>query len=69
MKKNPIYKAIFMYHVNAIELCNIRQCLGLISEEKVERTNARHCMGAIRAAHFGGFGSKEIEKLFEDGSQ
>ena len=30
---NPIYKLLFKYHVNMIEVCNIRQCLGLISDD------------------------------------
>lgn len=67
MKKiNPIYKLIFNYHTNMIEVCNIRQCLGLISDEKAEKTNKKHCMGAIKAAYFGGFASDQIKKLFEE---
>ncbi len=66
MKKiNPIYKLIFYYHANMIEVCNIRQSLGLISDDKAEETNKKHCMGAVKAAYFGGFASKEIQKIFE----
>lgn len=69
MKKiNPIYKLIFNYHANMIEVCNIRQCLGLISEEKAEKTNKKHCMGAIKAAYFGGFATDQVKKLFEEKS-
>ena len=63
---NPIYKLLFKYHVNMIEVCNIRQCLGLISDDKAEQTNKKHCMGAIKASYFGGFASEEFNKLFED---
>lgn len=64
-KTNPIYKLIFRYHVNMVEVCNIRQSLGLISDDKAEYTNKKHCMGAIKAAYFGGFISDEGKKLFE----
>lgn len=64
-KVNPIYKLIFTYHVNMIEVCNIRQSLGLISDDKAEETNAKHCMGAMKAAYFGGFASEEVNKLFK----
>ena len=49
-----------------IEVCNIRQCLGLISDDKAEQTNKKHCMGAIKASYFGGFASDEVKKLFGD---
>lgn len=66
MKKvNPIYKLIFSYHTNMIEFCNMRQSLGCISDDKAEKTNKKHCMGAIKAAYFGGFASDEVKKLFE----
>lgn len=64
-KHNPIYKLIFKYHVNMIEVCDIRQCLGLISDDKAENTNKKHCMGAVKAAYFGGFASDEVRKIFE----
>lgn len=65
MKKvNPIYRLIFGYHANMIEICNIRQSLGLISDDKAEETNRKHCMGAIKAAYFGGFASDQVKKLF-----
>ena len=67
-KMNPIYKLIFSYHVNMIEVCNIRQRLGLICEDKAEKTNKKHCMGAITAAYFGGFASDQVKKLFEEES-
>lgn len=67
-KMNPIYKLIFSYHVNMIEVCNIRQSLGLISDDKAEKTNKKHCMGAIKAAYFGGFASDQVKKLFEEES-
>ena len=41
---NPIYKLLFKYHVNMIEVCNIRQCLGLISDDKAEQTNKKHTL-------------------------
>ena len=69
MKKvNPIYKLIFGYHTNMIEVCNIRQSLGLISDDKAEKANKKHCMGAIKAAYFGGFASDEVKKLFKEES-
>lgn len=68
MKKvNPIYKLIFNYHINMIEVCNIRQSLGLISDDKAEKANSKHCMGCIKAAYFGGFASNQIKELFEKG--
>lgn len=48
-----------------IEVCNIRQSLGLISDDKAEETNKKHCIGAIKAAYFGGFASEQIKELFE----
>jgi len=62
---NPIYKLIFAYHTEMIEMCNIRQSLGLISDEKAEECNKNHCMRAIKAAYFGGFATEEAKKLFE----
>lgn len=41
-KENPIYKLIFNYHANMIEICNIRQSLGLISDVKAEETNKKN---------------------------
>lgn len=67
-KKSPIYKLIFDYHANMIELCNVRQSLGSISDEKAEKTNKKHCMGAIKAAYFGGFATDQVKKLFEEES-
>ena len=64
-KENPIYKLIFKYHANMIEVCNIRQSLGLISDDKAEETNKKQCIGAIKAAYFGGFASEQIKELFE----
>lgn len=64
-KENPIYKLIFKYHANMIEVCNIRQSLGLISDAKAEETNKKHCMGCIKAAYFGGFASDQVKELFE----
>lgn len=66
MKVNPIYKLIFNYHANMIELCNIRQSLGLISDEKAEETNKKHTMGCIKSAYFGGFATPEVKALFEE---
>lgn len=65
-KANPIYKLIFKYHANMIELCNIRQSLGLISDDKAEKTNKKHCMGALKSAYFGGFISPNFKQLFEE---
>lgn len=64
-KTNSIYKLIFKYHVNMIEVCNIRYSLGLMSDDKAERTNQKHSMGAIKAAYFGGFASDEAREFFE----
>jgi hypothetical protein len=44
-KENPIYKLIFNYHANMIEICNIRQSLGLISDVKAEETNKKTLHG------------------------
>ena len=68
MKRNPLYKLIFNYHTTMIDICNIRQCLGLITENKAEETNKKHCMRAIKAAYFGGFATDEVNKLFEEES-
>lgn len=64
-KINALYLAIFKYHTNMIEICNIRQSLGLISDEKAENTNKKHCMGAIKAAYFGGFASDKVKQIME----
>lgn len=64
-KMNPIYKLIFKYHANMVEVCNIRQSLGLISDDKAEKTNKKHYMGAFKAAYFGGFATEEVKELFE----
>lgn len=67
-KVNPIYKLIFAYHLQMIEVCNIRQCLGLISDDKAEKSNMKHTMGAIRTAYFGGFATKQVESLMKEES-
>lgn len=46
---NPIYKLLFKYHVNMIEVCNIRQCLGLISDDKAEQTNKKTLYGCYQS--------------------
>lgn len=59
-----LYRLIFNYHLNMIELCNIRQSLGLISDDKAEEANKKHCMRCIKAAYFGGFASDQVKELF-----
>lgn len=68
MKAKALYKGIFKWHCNCIEVCNIRQTLGLISEAKAEEANRKHCIGALKAAYFGGFATPEAKALFEEKS-
>lgn len=68
MKKqiNPIFYAIWKYHLAMIDLCNIRQSLDCISDKKAEESNKKHCMGAIKSAYFGGFASDKVNQMFSN---
>lgn len=53
MKKqiNPIFYAIWKYHLAMIDLCNIRQSLGCISDKKAEGSQIKSIVWVLSKVH------------------